>query len=108
AGTRAGLPTRLVVATAGVDAPIEGVGVVVRDGAPAWDTAWMGVGHHIDSAMPGQPGNVIITGHVSVADHHFVPYFADLDHVKAGDIVEVYSGLAKYRYRVEQVAQVEP
>lgn len=103
-----GLPTRVIVATAGIDAPIKGVGVVLRDGKAEWDTAQNAVGHHIDSALPGQPGNVVLTGHVSVANRADTPYFAGLDRVAIGDIVEVLSGMAAYRYRVDEITQVDP
>lgn len=107
-GVRSGLPTRLVIGAASIDAPVRGVGVVVRDGRPAWETAWAAVGHHIDSSLPGQPGNAVFTGHVSVANRGDVPYFAALDTIQAGDIVEVFSGANVYRYRVDEIRTVEP
>lgn len=106
AAPRAGLPTRIVVDRLGLDAPIQGVGVVTRNGARVWETAWTAVGHHIDSARPGQPGNMILTGHVSVANRSFVPYFANLDTVQPGDIVDVFSGETVYHYRVDGVREV--
>jgi sortase A len=105
---RSGLPTRVVVPSAGIDAPIQGVGVVNRDGEATWQTAWRAVGHHINSALPGNPGNVVLTGHVSVASPGDTPYFANLDTVAAGDIVEVYSGAKLHRYVVEAVLEVPP
>lgn len=103
-----GLPTRVVVPAAKVDAPISEVGVVIEDGKPAWETAWQAVGHHLDSALPGQPGNVVLTGHVSVADRRNLAAFAKLDTVKAGDTIDLYSGDAVYHYRVDGVTVVAP
>lgn len=103
-----GLPTRIVVPAAEVDAAIAEVGVVVRDGEPAWETAWHAAGHHIDSALPGQPGNMVISGHVSVANPANLAVFKHLDQVAEGDTIEVYSGHDLYRYTVTNVIVVPP
>jgi sortase A len=102
------LPTRIVVSSAGIDADVVEVGVVVQDGQPSWETAWRAAGHHIDSARPGQPGNVVISGHVSVADSTNFAVFQALDRVTEGDIVEVHTGDEVYRYAVDRVAVVDP
>jgi LPXTG-site transpeptidase (sortase) family protein len=106
--SRGGLPTRVVIPSAAVDAPVAEVGVVVEDGVAMWETAWRAAGHHIDSALPGQPGNVVITGHVSVADRRNLAAFATLDSVVPGDAIEVYSGTARYVYTVDRVMVVAP
>lgn len=103
-----GLPTRIVIPSAGIDAPVAEVGVVIEDGEPRWETAWHAAGHHVDSAMPGQPGNMVISGHVSVADRRNLPVFATLDRVREGDEIVVYAGAAAYRYVVESIAVVDP
>jgi LPXTG-site transpeptidase (sortase) family protein len=103
-----GLPTRIVVPAAGVDASIAEVGVTVQSGKAAWETAWRAAGHHLDSAMPGQPGNMVITGHVSVADRSNLAVFRDLEGVAAGDVVEVFSGDQRYTYQVDRVLVVPP
>jgi sortase A len=103
-----GLPTRIAVPEIGVDAPIAEVGVVMQDGKPQWETAWQAAGHHLDSALPGQPGNVVITGHVSVADRANLAVFSKLDKLAPGDVVEIYSGDNVYRYAVSNVAVVSP
>ncbi len=102
------LPTRIVVARAAVDAPIAEVGVVVVDGEARWETAWRAAGHHIDSALPGQLGNMVITGHVSVSDRKNLAVFSQLNQVVAGDVVEVYAGDEVFRYNVEKVVVVPP
>jgi sortase A len=103
-----GLPTRIVVPSAGVDAPVSEVGITLREGRAVYETAWRAAGHHLDTALPGQPGNMVITGHVSVADHGNVAVFSNLESVQAGDVVEVYSGDTAYRYEVQKVMVVPP
>ncbi len=103
-----GLPTRVVIASAGIDAPVAEVGVVLDGDGPRWETSWTAVGHHLDSAMPGQPGNMVLTGHVSVANRAHRAWFATLDRVQEGDVVEVYAGDQAYRYVVEWVGVVDP
>lgn len=101
-----GLPTRLVVQRAGIDAGIDEVGVTSEGGTSVWETAWRAAGHHMDSARPGQPGNMVITGHVSVADKRNLAVFSSLDKVAPGDVVEVYSGDQVFRYRVNKISVV--
>lgn len=103
-----GLPTRVVVPSAGIDVPVTEVGVVVEGGVARWETAWYAAGHHVDSAMPGQAGNMVISGHVSVANPRHLAAFATLDRVRAGDTITVYAGQRGYRYVVESVSVVDP
>jgi sortase A len=103
-----GLPTRVVVNQAGIDAPITEVGIITSAGRPFWETAWHAVGHNLDSSLPGQPGNMVLTGHVSVADRNNAAYFAKLDSVSPGDEVDVYSGDQVFRYRISNVSVVDP
>jgi sortase A len=103
-----GLPTRIVVPSAGVDSVISEVGIAQENGRAVYETAWRSAGHHLDSALPGQLGNMVITGHVSVADRGNLAVFSDLDSVKAGDVVEVYSGDQAFRYTISKVLVVPP
>jgi sortase A len=107
-GPESGLPTRVVVPAAGIDTAVDEVGVVQEQGVSYWQTAWRTAGHHIDSALPGNPGNVVLTGHVSVASSQNVAVFSNLDQVTIGDVVEVYSGDSLYRYQVDTVLRVPP
>jgi sortase A len=102
------LPTRVVIRHAGIDTPISEVGIVREDGALAWQTAWRAAGHHLNSARPGQPGNMILTGHVSVADAKNLAVFQHLDRVAVGDEIQVYSGDRAFRYRVTTVRVAPP
>ncbi|MGE5594617.1 MAG: sortase, partial [Hyphomicrobiales bacterium] len=65
-------------------------------------------GHHLDSARPGQPGNMVLTGHVSVADPDNLAVFSTLDNVQPGDVVDVYAGERLYQYRVTDIRVVSP
>ncbi len=103
-----GLPTRVVLERLGIDAPVSEVGVVTTGGRPLWETAWRSAGHHMDSALPGQPGNLVLSGHVSVADSSNLAVFSALEDAAAGDVVEVFSGDTVHRYLVERVAVVAP
>ena len=106
--SQGGLPTRVVIGNAGIDTTIAEVGVFDDGGRPAWETAWHSAGHHLDSALPGQPGNMVITGHVSVADRANAAVFRTLETVTEGDVIEVYSGDAVFRYAVSRVSIVPP
>ena len=103
-----GLPTRVVVADAGIDASIDEVGVIDDGGTPAYEVSWHAAGHMLNTALPGQPGNMVLTGHVSVADPHNLAVFSKLDKVAKGDSVDVYSGTQVYHYKVSEVMVVAP
>jgi LPXTG-site transpeptidase (sortase) family protein len=103
-----GLPTRIRLPSAGIDASIVEVGVVAKESGPEWEVAWRAAGHHLDSARPGQPGNMVITGHVSVADRSNLAVFRTLNLSKVGDIVEVDSGGDVYRYAITKVFVADP
>ena len=102
-----GLPTRVIVPVAGIDTSISEVGTVDQEGQRRWQTAWRAAGHHMDSARPGQPGNMVLTGHVSVADRGNIAVFKSLDKVRTGDVIEVQSGERVYRNIVGRVMVVE-
>jgi len=55
------------------------------------------------SALPGQPGNVFLTGHSSTYFWNKTPYgriFANLDKLSIGDIIIIYYNQHKYNYQV--------
>lgn len=103
-----GLPTRVRIESAGIDTSVAEVGIVLDGSQARWQTAWRSAGHHIDSSRPGNPGNVVLTGHVSVSNAANVPVFANLDLVTVGDLIEVFSGTARHVYQVEEVEVVGP
>ncbi len=91
-----GQPTRIRIPAIGVDFP-----VVEGDG---WEQLKKGVGHHIGSANPGQPGNMVLSGH----DDIYGEVFRYLDRLKPGDEIIVYAGNRAYTYIVTEIHVVEP
>jgi len=70
----------------------------------AWETLKRGVGQHIGSADPGQVGNLILSAHNDI----FGELFRDLDKLKPGDEIYVYTATRQYLYRVTGLRIVEP
>jgi sortase A len=92
-----GHPVRIQIPALGVDAP-----VVLGDGD---EQLKKGVGHHIGSANPGEPGNLVLTAHNDV----FGEIFRDLDQLKPGDSIIIYTnGQRIYTYLVTGTEVVGP
>ncbi len=68
-----------------VDAAVSDV--QVEDGY--YQVPWFDVGHHFDSANPGEPGNSVFDGHVLTIDAGRV--FQRLKELQQGDAVYVYT-----------------
>jgi sortase A len=62
------------------------------------------VGQHIGSPNPGETGNVVLTAHNDV----FGEIFRDLDRLREGDVVTVFTNQRSYTYVVRQTQIVEP
>nr|WP_290670609.1 class D sortase [Ardenticatena sp.] len=91
------LPSRIVIPSIGVDAPI-----VEGDD---WEALKRGVGHHLGSANPGERGNMVLSAHNDI----FGEIFRYLENVEIGDEIFVYDGAGReYRYVVAQKRIVEP
>jgi len=97
------LPTRLVIPALDLDEPVLEVGIVERAGSLEWETVRNAVGHHIDSARPGQPGNMVLTGHVAVASAGDRAVFRSLAELQVGQELEVFAGEERHRYVVEDM-----
>jgi sortase A len=78
-----------------IDAPI-----VQGDG---WEQLKKGVAQAIGTANPGESGNVVLSAHNDI----FGEYFRDLDKLKPGDQVLVYSNQRSYTYVVTGTEVVE-
>ncbi len=87
---------RLQVPAIQVDAP-----VVLGDG---WEQLKKGVGQHVGTANPGKTGNVVLSAHNDI----FGEIFRDLDRLKPGDEVIVFSNQRSYTYIVVDTQVVEP
>ncbi len=79
-----------------VDAPI-----VQGDG---WEQLKKGVGQHPGTADPGRKGNMVLTGHNDV----FGEVFRNLDRLKPGDEITVYTRQRPFTYKVSGWKLVEP
>lgn len=88
--------TRMQIPSIDVDAP-----VVQGDG---WDQLKKGIGQHVGTANPGKPGNMVVSAHNDV----FGEIFRDLDKIKNGDEVIVFTNARQYVYTVTGTQIVEP
>ena len=88
--------TRIQIPAIKVDAP-----VVQGDG---WEQLKKGVGQHIGSVDPGDNGNMILSAHNDV----FGEVFRDLDKLKTGDQVVLFTNARQYVYTVTNTQVVEP
>lgn len=86
------LPVKLRIQSIGLnDTKVVEVGTTFEKGVLVWEMADHAVGHHIGSAVPGQPGNCILSGHISSPVRgqgnvfHSLPNLAD----KIGSTVSV-------------------
>jgi len=87
---------RLQIPAIRIDAP-----VVQGDG---WEQLKKGVGQHVGSANPGQSGNVVLSAHNDV----YGELFRDLDKLKPGDQIILYTQQRQYVYVVDRTVIVEP
>lgn len=79
-----------------VNAPI-----VQGDG---WEELKRGVGQHIGSTDPGQPGNLVLTGHNDI----YGEVFKELDELEEGDEIIIYSANNSFTYVVTETQIVAP
>ena len=89
-------PTRIVVPAIEVDALI-----VEGD---SWEQLKLGVGHHLNTADPGERGNMVLSAHNDI----YGEIFRRLGELELGDEVTVYAGEQPYRYIVTAKQIVEP
>lgn len=75
--------------------------VVQGDG---WEQLKKGVGQHLGSALPGEPGNVVLSAHNDI----FGELFRDLDQLRPGDEVILSTPTRDFTYRVTGMRIVEP
>jgi len=87
---------RIQVPALNVDAP-----VVQGDG---WEQLKKGVGQHYPSSNPGKEGNMVLSAHNDI----FGEIFRDLDKLKPGDEVIVFTNQRSYTYTIVQSQIVEP
>jgi sortase A len=97
------LPHRIKIPTIDVDVPVVELGwsQSEQDGQifSEWDVAAYAAGWHKNSALPGDGGNVVMSGHNNILG----AVFRELDQLKKGDAITVWMGTHLYEYAVDQV-----
>ncbi len=97
--------TRLVIPALGIDAPIVEVPITNK----TWDVSQvvMEIAHLGGTANPGEEGNMMLAGHVTLLRGGYGP-FKDLHKLEPGDSVIVYAGETIYSYQVVEKKAVAP
>lgn len=83
-----------------MEIPRLGLSAIVMEGIGA-KTLRRAVGHIPGTALPGQPGNVGISGHRDT-------FFRSLRNIRQNDIITLTTLLGEYRYRVVSTRVVRP
>lgn len=101
-------PNRLVIPVIDLDTPIVDVGwqVVERGSAryTEWQTADNAAGRHINSARPGETGNVVLSGHHNTKGEVFRRISEQ--ELAPGDAVYLYDAQGqRFTYRVSEITE---
>lgn len=100
-------PVTLNIPAIKLDARIVRIGTKLDpQGNLIWETAAFAVGHHDTSVNPGEPGNVVLSGHISSRTEGRV--FKDLPKVKAGDGIILRTPERDHLYAVDSIRVVLP
>lgn len=99
-----GTPTRLVIDTINLDAPVIEMGweVVENNGQliSVWNVPVDEAGWHLNSARPGQGSNVVISGHNNSTGGHI---FGLLEEAEVGDRVTIWINEEKsFEYQISE------
>ena len=106
--TQGYLPDRLVIPAIDVDIPVVELGwsnSTTENGAifSEWEVAEYAAGWHKNSALLGDAsingGNVVMSGHNNVLG----AVFRELDQLKRGDAITVWSGNRPFAYAIDKV-----
>ena len=100
-------PSRIVIDSVAIDEAIIPVGweTVERDGQPtsAWIVADDAVGWHQNSALPGDPDNLVLSGHSNIGGE----VFRSLGDIQQGAEIVLLAGDQEYRYQVTETTIVK-
>lgn len=94
-------PERLIIASIGVDARAEHVGLNAR-GDMAAPSGFTTVAWYKDGARPGEPGNTVIAGHLNNAIG-LSGVFENLNRLKLGDTIVVRGEEGEAHYAVREM-----
>jgi len=100
-----GQPTLLKIPAIGLETAVEGKGWQRKAGKEGaayneWDDVRYAAGWHINSAVPGKAGNIVLSGHNNV----YGAVFRDLWQLRAGAEIYLYAGNERHTYVVDQVS----
>jgi len=83
-----------------IDVPRLGIhAIVVHGDSPA--QLRHAVGHIVKTALPGEPGNVVLAGHRDT-------FFRPLRDIRVGDEIRFKTRVRQFEYRVQSIEVVEP
>lgn len=99
-----GVATRVVIPKIGVDAPV--VLSPIKDQTWQVDHLGQAVGHLEGTAPPGSNSNIVLAGHVTLAQDVYGP-FAGLGQLTTGDMVTVYYGDQSFNYMIDGLQTVD-
>jgi LPXTG-site transpeptidase (sortase) family protein len=100
-------PERLQIPGVDLDAKVVPVGTKTDDqGRILWETAAFAVGHHKGSGLPGESGNIVLSGHISSPREGAI--FSKLPQVAPGDGVVLSTSDRQYLYVVVDTKVVTP
>ena len=100
-------PVRLVVPSIDVDSRVIQLGTKYdKNGALVWETPPFVVGHYRGTGNPGEPGNVVLGGHISSPNEGLV--FKRLPEVEISDGVVVETAEKAFLYQVTDIKVVDP
>ena len=101
------VPERLQIPRIELDSKVVPVGTKTDDqGRMLWETAAFAVGHHKGSGLPGENGNVVLSGHISSPREGAV--FNKLPTVEKGDGIVLSTADRQYLYVVVETKTVTP
>jgi sortase A len=100
-------PDRLQIPSIGLDTKVVPIGTkTAPQGHFLWETAAFAVGYHKGTALPGDVGNVVLSGHIS--SPHEGNIFTRLPKVEPGDGIIVSTAERQFLYVVTETKVVTP
>lgn len=101
-----GPPIRMMIPRMNLDSKVKDIGTFWENGQLAWETVPFLVGHYRTTALAGEKGNGVFSGHVTSRNAGNV--FADLYKIQMGDDVRLFTEENEFVYQVFDVKLVLP
>ena len=98
------LPERIVISAIGMDLPIQNP--ATKDIDALTEVLKAGPARYVDSARPGEKGNMLLFGHSSqlpIVRNRMYKAFNNISDLREGDSISVYGGGNEYLYSVTSV-----